>query len=83
VAHVPSFTESSSPGDAENDRLRRMRTRIQQLEQDMRVLHGMVAIIKRKGELAIEAERYAMIELHTSMKSLNCKFLQFPPLLLF
>jgi hypothetical protein len=40
-----------------------MRTRIHQLEQDMRVLHGMATIIKRKSELAIEAERYAMTEL--------------------
>ncbi|KAK1670877.1 hypothetical protein QYE76_059036 [Lolium multiflorum] len=71
VAHVPSFTESSSAGDAENDRLRQMRTRIHQLEQDMRVLHGMATIIKRKGELAIEAERYAMTELHKATESLN------------
>jgi hypothetical protein len=43
----------------------------------------MVAIIKRKGELASEAEHYAMTELHEATESLSCKFLQFPPLLLF
>jgi hypothetical protein len=63
VTLVPSFTESSSAGDAVNDRLWQMRTRIRHLEQDMRVLHGMSAIIKRKSELTIEADRYAMSEL--------------------
>jgi hypothetical protein len=75
VAPVPSFAESSSAGDSQNDRLQQMRTCIRQLEQDMRVLHGMAAIIKKKGELAIEAERYAMTELHKATESLNCKYL--------
>jgi hypothetical protein len=64
VAHVPTFLEGSSANDSENDRLQRMKTRICQLEQDMRGLHAMAAIIKKKGKLAIDAERYAMIELH-------------------
>jgi hypothetical protein len=34
---------------------------------------AMVAIIKKKGELAIDAERYAMNELYKTTKSLNCK----------
>ncbi|KAK1692444.1 hypothetical protein QYE76_009141 [Lolium multiflorum] len=71
VAPVPSFVECSSAGDSENDRLQQMRTSIRQLEQDMCVLHGMAAIIKKKGELAIEAERYAMNELHKATESLN------------
>jgi hypothetical protein len=79
VTHVPSFAESSLAGDAENDRLRQMCMHIHQLEQDMRVLHGIAAIIKRKSVLAIEAERYAMTELQKATESLNCEFLQFPP----
>jgi hypothetical protein len=83
VTHVPSFAESSSAGDGENDWLQQMQTRIHQLEQDMRVRHGMATIIKRKSELAIEAERYAMTELHKATESLNGEFLQFPPSLSF
>nr|XP_051230264.1 uncharacterized protein LOC127348217 [Lolium perenne] len=71
VAPVPSFAEGSSTNDSENDRLQRMKTRIRQLKQDMRGLHAMAAIIKKKGELAIDAERYAMNELHKATESLN------------
>jgi hypothetical protein len=41
----------------------------------MRGLHAMAPIIKKKGELAIDAERYAMNELHKAIESLNCKCL--------
>jgi hypothetical protein len=75
VAPVPSFAEGSSANDSENDRLQRMKTRIHQLEQDMRGLYAMDAIIKKKGELAIDAERYAMNELHKAIESLNYKCL--------
>jgi hypothetical protein len=73
VAPIPSFIEGSSTNDSENDRLQLMRTRIRQLEQDMCGLHAIAAIIKKKGELAIDAERYTMTELHKATESLNCK----------
>jgi hypothetical protein len=60
VAPVPSFAEGSSANDSENDWLQCMKTRILQWEQDMHGLHAMAAIIKKKGELAIDAECYAM-----------------------
>ena len=78
VIHVPSFAEGSSANDSENDRLQRMKTRILQMEKDMCCIHAMAAIIKKKGELAIDAERYAVNELHKATESLNCKFLFFP-----
>jgi hypothetical protein len=78
VSPVPSFVEGSSANDSENDRLKRMKTCILQLEQDMRGLHAMAAIIMKKGELAIDAERYAMNELHKATESLNCKCLFLP-----
>ncbi|KAK1677041.1 hypothetical protein QYE76_037889 [Lolium multiflorum] len=58
VAPVPSFAEGSLANASEHDRLQHMKTRILQLEQDMRGLHAMATIIKKKGELAIDAERY-------------------------
>jgi hypothetical protein len=73
VASVPSFVEGSSADGSESDRLQRMKARILQMERDMRGIHAMAAIIKKKGELAIDAERYALSELQKAIVSLNCK----------
>jgi hypothetical protein len=54
VAPVPSFVEGSSANDSESDRLQRMKARILQMEKDMCGIHAMAAIIKKKGELAID-----------------------------
>ena len=75
VTPVPSFVEGSSAADSENDRLQRMKTRISQMEKDLRGIHAMAAVIKKKGELAIEAERYALSELQKATESLNCEYL--------
>jgi hypothetical protein len=53
---VPSFTEGPSDGCSENDRLQHMKSRIVQMEKDMRGIHARAAIIKKKGELATNAE---------------------------
>jgi hypothetical protein len=45
------------------------------MERDMRGIHAMADIIKKKGELAIDAERYALGELQKATESLNCKCL--------
>jgi hypothetical protein len=34
----------------------------------------LAAIIKKKGEIAADVERYALTELHKATESLNCKF---------
>jgi hypothetical protein len=72
---VPSFVEGSSADDSESDRLQRLKARILQMERDIRGIHAMAAIIKKKGELAIDAERYALCELQKAIESLNCKCL--------
>jgi hypothetical protein len=41
------------------------------MEKDIRGIHAMAAMIKKKGELAVEAERYAMNELQKATESLN------------
>ncbi len=43
------------------------------MEKDLVAIHAMVAVVKKKGELAIEAEQYAQNELLKSTKSLNYK----------
>jgi hypothetical protein len=63
VAPVPSFAEGCSANDSESDRLQRMKTRSLQMERDMHAIHAMATIIKKKGELAIDAEQYALSEL--------------------
>ncbi|KAK1608414.1 hypothetical protein QYE76_032087 [Lolium multiflorum] len=71
VIPVSSFTQGPSDGSSEKDRLERMKSRIAQMEKGMRGIHAMAAIIKDKGELATDAERYALIELHKASESLN------------
>jgi hypothetical protein len=71
---VSSFTEGPSDGCSEKDRLQRMKSRIAQMEKGMRGIHAMAAIIKKKGELATDMERYALTELHKTIESLNCKY---------
>jgi hypothetical protein len=78
VAPVPSFTGSSSAAESENDRLQRMKSCILQMEKDMCGIHAMAAIIKKKGELATNAERYALTELQKATESLNCKYFLLP-----
>jgi hypothetical protein len=48
------------------------------MEKDMSGIHAMAAIIKKKGKLATDAERYAFTELQKATKSLNCKYLLTP-----
>ncbi|KAK1684390.1 hypothetical protein QYE76_045238 [Lolium multiflorum] len=73
VFPVPSFTDDSSGACSENDRLQRMKDRISQMEKDMRSTYALDAIIKKKNELAVDAERYALAELHraTEIIALN------------
>jgi hypothetical protein len=54
-----------------------MKARIAQMEKDIRGIHAMAAVIKKKGELATDAERYALTELHRATESLNCKYPNF------
>jgi rhamnogalacturonyl hydrolase YesR len=64
VAPVTPFVEDSSTAGSETSLLQWIRTRISQMEKDPLGIHAMAAIIKTKSELAMEAERYALNELH-------------------
>jgi hypothetical protein len=54
-----------------------MKARISQMEKYMRGIYAMSTVIKKKGELATDAERYALTELHKATESLNCKYPNF------
>jgi phage shock protein A len=77
VFPVPSFTEDSSDSTSESDRLQRMKARIAQMEKDMCGIYALASIIRKKSELAADAERYAFAELHKAVESLNCKYSNF------
>ncbi|KAK1666362.1 hypothetical protein QYE76_054521 [Lolium multiflorum] len=71
VFPVPAFTDDSSGACSEADRLQRMKDRIAQMEKDMRSTYALAAIIRKKNELAADAERYALAELDRATESLN------------
>ncbi|KAK1692759.1 hypothetical protein QYE76_009456 [Lolium multiflorum] len=61
----------SSSALSEDDRIQHMKDRITQLEKDLRSTYALAAIIKKKGEIAADVERYALTELHKATESLN------------
>jgi hypothetical protein len=69
----PAFVDDSSGACPDSDRLQRMKDRIAQMEKDMRSTYALAAIIRKKNELAVDAERYALTELHKATESLSCK----------
>ncbi|KAK1631575.1 hypothetical protein QYE76_005890 [Lolium multiflorum] len=71
VFPVPAFVDDSSGAIPESDRLQRMKDRIAQMEKNMRSTYALAAIINKKNELAADAERYALTELHKATESLN------------
>ncbi|KAK1692756.1 hypothetical protein QYE76_009453 [Lolium multiflorum] len=68
---APASVEDSSGALSEDDRIQRMKDRITQLEKDLRSTYALAAIIKKKGEIAADVERYALTELHKATESLN------------
>jgi hypothetical protein len=44
------------------------------MEKDLLGIHAMAAVIKKKGEMAVEAERYTLNELQKATDSLSCKY---------
>ncbi|KAK1669863.1 hypothetical protein QYE76_058022 [Lolium multiflorum] len=71
VFPVPAFVDDSSGALSEGDRIQRMKDRIAQMEKDLRNAYALAAIIKKKGEIAANVERYALTELHKATESLN------------
>ncbi|KAK1610948.1 hypothetical protein QYE76_034621 [Lolium multiflorum] len=68
---VPAFVDDSSGALSEGDRIQRMKDRIAQMEKDLRSTYALAAIVRKKGEIAADVERYALTELHKATESLN------------
>ncbi|KAK1613246.1 hypothetical protein QYE76_036919 [Lolium multiflorum] len=75
VFPVSASIEDSSGALSEDDRIQHMKDRITQLEKDLRNTYALAAIIKKKGEIAADVERYALTKLHEATESLNCSTL--------
>ena len=75
VTSTASRAESSLNSATGNDSeiARQLRNRISQMEKDLVGIHAMAAVVKKKGELAVEVEQYALDELQKATESLNCK----------
>ena len=68
------FVEDVSSAGSESGLVQQMKTRITRMEKDLLGIHAMAAVIKKKGELAVEAEQYALSELQKATESLNCEY---------
>ncbi|KAK1613865.1 hypothetical protein QYE76_019382 [Lolium multiflorum] len=71
VTPVAPFVEDASAASSGTCLLQQMRTRISWMEKDLLRIHAMAAVIKKKGEVAMEAERYTLSELQQATESLN------------
>ena len=75
MAPVPSSAAgpSNQPSGDESGLVRQLRSRISEMEKDLTTLHAGVAVVKKKGELAMALETCARDELVKATKSLQCK----------
>ena len=73
IAGAP-FVESSSAAGSKSGLVQQMRSRISWMEKDLLGIHAMAAVIKKKGELAMEAEQYTLNELQKATESLKCEY---------
>ncbi|KAK1692312.1 hypothetical protein QYE76_009009 [Lolium multiflorum] len=71
VTPVVPFVEDTSAAGSETGLLQQMKTRISRMEKDLLGIHAMAAVIKKKGEMAVEAERYTLNELQKATDSLS------------
>ena len=74
VTPVTPFVENTSAAGSESGLVQQMRTRISRIEKYLLGIHAMVAIIKKKGELAVEAEQYTLSKLQKATEILNCEY---------
>jgi hypothetical protein len=56
VTPVVPFVESASAAGSESGLVQQMRSRMSWMEKDLLGIHAMAAVIKKNGELAMEAE---------------------------
>ena len=72
VSSTAAGPSSQSTGD-ESGLVRQLRSKITEMEKDLTTLHAGVAVVKKKGELAMALETCARDELVKATRSLHCK----------
>jgi hypothetical protein len=60
VTPIVPFVESTSAAGSQPGLVQQMRSRISRMEKDLIGIHAMAAVIKKKGELSMNAEQYAL-----------------------
>ena len=75
MAPIPSTAAgpSNQPSGDESELIRKLWSRISQMEKDLSTIHAGVVVVNKKGELATKLEKYAQDELIKATKSLHCK----------
>ena len=72
---IPSA--SAGPSDEATDEsaiIRQLHRRIADTEKNLSIIYAGAAIVKAKGELALQFERFAREELVKAANSLSCKY---------
>ena len=64
---------SNQSSDDESGLVRQLRSKMSEMEKDLTTLHAGVAVVKKKGELAMALESCARDELVKATASLQCK----------
>ena len=71
---VPSTSSGPSTEAAdESTVVQQLRSRIDATEKNLSIIYAGAAIAKKKGELALQMEKYAREELMKATDSLGCK----------
>ena len=63
----------NQPSGDESGLVQQLRSKMSEMERDLTTLHVGVAVVKKKGELAIALETCARDELVKATRSLQCK----------
>jgi hypothetical protein len=78
VLQIPSTSSRAEPflnplTSDESDLVRRLHDQIYRLNKDISNLHAMVALVKRKCEIASAVEQHVLDRLRVATESLSCK----------
>ena len=75
VPPIPS-TASGLPAEAANESaiIRQLRRRIADTEKNLSIIYAGAAVVKAKGELALQFKKFAREELVKATNSLSCKY---------
>ena len=75
VPPIPSTPAGSLAGAADESAIiRQLRRQIADQEKNLSIIYAGAAVVKAKGELALQFEKFAREELVKATSSLSCKY---------